>query len=352
MRPVFVVVPGSIETVSGGYGYDRRMVAGLRRLGWFVTVLELSPRFPRPTPADLDHAAQTLAALPDDSVVVIDGLALGAMPQQASREGRRLRLVGLVHHPLALETGLTSEAAAAFEASERAALAAVRLVVVTSRGTVRTLDRYEVTQPILVAEPGTQPAPLARGSGGEIVQLLSVGSFIPRKGYDVLFRALGKVPLRNWHLTAVGSLDHDQRDLVAHLRAGLRTDGIEEFVTFAGEAKEAAVAPFYDRADVFVLPTLFEGYGMAVAEAVACGLPVVSTPTGAIADLVDDLRSGCLVPPGDEDALAASLTRILADQSFRSRLAEGARGKRATLPSWDDCARTVDAALDRIAGHG
>jgi hypothetical protein len=122
------LVPGPIETRTGGYGYDRRIADGLRGAGWDVRIAELDTSFPQPTPAALEHAARTLAAIPDGSRVVIDGLALGAMPMEAEREQVRLRLMALVHHPLARETGLAAGRAAALEQSERRALACVCLL--------------------------------------------------------------------------------------------------------------------------------------------------------------------------------------------------------------------------------
>jgi len=164
MPRLVLVVPGRIDTRTGGYGYDRRIAAGLRELGWTVDVVELEESFPRPTKAALDHAARTLATIPDDTVVVLDGLALGAMPVEVEREQARLRLIAIVHHPLALETGIDPQLAAALDASERRALAAMRRVVVTSRATGRAVAGYGVdVDRIAVVEPGTDWVPLSHG---------------------------------------------------------------------------------------------------------------------------------------------------------------------------------------------
>jgi len=334
-----LVVPGRIETRTGGYGYDRRIVAGLRGLGWSIEVVELDESFPRPRRAALDHAARTLAAFPDDTVVVLDGLALGAMPVEVERERARLRLVAIVHHPLAFETGLDPEFAAAIEASERRALAAVRRVVVTSRATRRALGRYGVDpERIVVAEPGTDRVPLARGSGGETCHLLSVAPLIPRKGHDVLIRALAQARVENWRLTCVGSLERhpETAALVGDLA---REMSLDDRVSFVGELDEQRLAACYDGADLFVLPTVHEGYGMAVAEALAYGLPVISTDTGAIGALIDGAR--ILVQPFDSGALADALSRVLESPALRNELAAGARRARERLPRWDDAIRTV-----------
>jgi glycosyltransferase involved in cell wall biosynthesis len=344
-----VLLPGPLDARTGGSEYDRRVVASLRAGGpWTaVEIHALDPGFPFPTPHAREDAARTLAALPDRTPVVIDGLALGVLPREVAREAGRLRIVGLVHHPLALETGLDPATAAALEASERDALAAVRHVVVTSRRTAAALQAYGVTSDrITVAEPGTDRAPIARGSGGSVVQMLAVASLTPRKGHALLVEALAKVGRRDWRLTCVGSLDRDPAT-TARLRAVLRASGLEAQVDLAGEGDAAAVAAWYDRSDLFVLPTLYEGYGMAVAEAVARGLPVVSTTTGAIPDIVG-ADAGLLTAPGDREALGRALAAVIADADLRARLAEGARRARLRLPTWDAAAATIGTVLERV----
>src|SRR5260221_4805695 len=130
MKSLFLVVPGRLETLTGGYGYDRRIVAGLTERGWSVAVRELDESFPFPTVHARQQTARVLASIPEGATALVDGLALGALPEEAEREAGRLRFVALVHHPLALETGIDSADAAALESSERRALAAVRRVIV------------------------------------------------------------------------------------------------------------------------------------------------------------------------------------------------------------------------------
>jgi glycosyltransferase involved in cell wall biosynthesis len=282
---------------------------------------------------------------------MVDGLALGALPAEAESEHKRLRLVALVHHPLAAETGLDARTVALLELSERRALAAARLVIVTSRATASTLQRYGVNDDrIVTIEPGTDRAPLARGSRRPPVQLLCVASLIPRKGHEMLVETLATIRDRGWRLTCVGSLERD-RSTVQRVLARLREHDLVDRVTLAGDLDTAALAVEYDRADVFVLPTFHEGYGMVVAEALARGLPVISTPTGGIPDLLSD-GAGLLVPPGDITALGAALSRVIDDSAVRSALADGARRVRDRLPTWEDATTKMAAALERVNGDG
>jgi glycosyltransferase involved in cell wall biosynthesis len=343
MASVALLVPGAIETRTGGYGYDREIERGLRAAGWDVRLVELDSSFPEPTAEALNHAAGVLAGLPDGSAVLVDGLALGAMPAQAERERERLRLVALVHHPLALETGIAPARAAALEASERRSLAAVRHVVVTSERTVGALEQYGVGRDrVTVIEPGTARAPLARGSkggsGSGAVHVVSVAAIAPRKGHDILVRAVAKIARQPWRLTVVGSTDRDPR-AVEELRRLVGTLGIAARVELAGELEGPALDAAYDGADVFALASRYEGYGMAVAEAIARGLPVVSTATGAIAELTG--AGGMIVPPGDDDAFAEALSRVVSEKELRQKLAAGARDARERLTSWDRASRRM-----------
>ena len=360
---VYIVIPGDLETRTGGYGYDRRIMAGLRTLGWAVHLVALDEGFPLPAPAARERAARALAAIPAGALVLIDGLALGALPEEIEREAGRLRIVALVHHPLAAETGIDPALAAALESSERRALAATQAVIVTSRATAAALASYGVTaERVTVVEPGTDPAPLARRSalGSKLstvseepsplrpqpseVALLCVATLTPRKGYELLIKALAAIPQRNWRLTCAGSVDRDAAT-AARVRALIRDGGLDDRVALVGDMDAAAVAQEYDRADVFVLPTLYEGYGMAVAEALARGLPVVSTATGAIEDLVRD--AGIIVPPGDLAAFTAAVSSVIGDPELRARLGERARVARERLPTWDAAAAAMADALHR-----
>jgi glycosyltransferase involved in cell wall biosynthesis len=360
---VTVVVPGDLETRTGGYGYDRRMVSGLRAIGWTVRLVRLDDTFPFPSEAARAEAASALAAIADGEVTIIDGLALGALPDEATAHASRLPIVALVHHPLALETGLTADQAARLEASERRALTATRHVVVTSRATAATLARFDVEPPrITTIEPGTDPAPLARihrqhptaeasqHPAGTALNLLCVATVTPRKGYEVLLDALASVPFDNWTLRCAGSADRDETT-TARVRARLANPRLATRVELVGDLGPAALGAEYDRTDIFVLATLYEGYGMAVAEALARGLPVVSTATGAIADLVG-VDAGLVVPPGDAAAFAEALTRVLADAGLRARLAAGARRVRDRLPTWDVAATRMADVLARARDTG
>jgi glycosyltransferase involved in cell wall biosynthesis len=347
---VVVVVPGRIDRRTGGSIYDRRMVEALRSRGWTVNVAELEGAFPCPTQAELDGVADVLASFDNAETVVVDGLVFGAIPELLEREAARMRFIALIHLPLAADITAAADAVR-LAANERRALATARLVVVTSAATVPMLASYELpASRIAVVAPGTDRKPLAHGSRGGPLQLISVAAVHHGKGHDVLLRALAEANSANWHLTCAGSVSRD-RQTVERIRELADALRLQDRVSLVGELDDDALDRQLAAADIFVLATLQETYGMAVAEALARGLPVVATDTGAIPILVGS-EAGIVVPRGSVGALAEALRRVLTDAALRARLAAGARRVRERLADWDTAAERMSAALTRVNTDG
>jgi glycosyltransferase involved in cell wall biosynthesis len=348
--PLHFVVPGSIEQRTGGYVYDARMVGEMRAAGWRVEVHELAGSFPDTDTMAATSMARALGSIPDDAPVVIDGLAGGGLPEVLAPHAHRLRLVGLVHHPLAEETGLPEASATRFAQSERAALAVCRGVVVTSPFTRSRLEAYGVPLRLVhVAVPGTEPAEPALGPGpGAPPRLLCVGSITQRKGHLVLLEALERVRALPWTCALAGSASLDP----AHARLvsrRLQDLGLGERVDFLGELDRDALDEAYRTSSLFVLASHYEGYGMALTEAMARGLPILSTTGGAIPYTVP-VEAGVLVPPGDADAFADALKSLLADGGDRiGTLRSGAVRVAGMLPDWREAARDFMVAVNAAA---
>lgn len=348
MRQATFAVPGDLATPTGGYAYDRRVIDELRALGWRIDVIDIGTGFPQATAEQRAAALQLLTVAATDGALIIDGLAFGAMPQEAAALARTHRLLALVHHPLALETGLAPEQAAALRASERAALAQARGVIASSAFTARLIaSDYDVAQShINVAEPGTDRVEWADGSGSDIVHLLAVGALVPRKGYDTLVAALAMLSDLPWQLTVAGDTRRSP-ETVATLKAAIARANLAVRITLAGAMPDEALAAAYRSADAFVAPSHLEGYGMAVASAIAHGLPVVATRGGALVETVGD--AGLLVPPGEPGALAGALRRVISEASVRQELRAAARAAARRLPTWRDTARQFAQALEAAA---
>lgn len=349
--PVAFLVPEDLESETGGNIYDRTIMAGLRARGRNVRVLHFAKGFPFPSDADLSAADTTLAKLPDGCLTVIDGLGLGAMPQVAAAHRTRLKLVALLHHPLAQETGLSDSDARRLFDSERRALAAVGPIIVTSPFTQQALGAYAVTSDrITVVRPGTASAPLAAGSGGPGLSLLSVGSIVPRKGHRELIEALAELKAYDWSLTIAGSGKRSP-ETTRELTAAIDDAGLRARIDLVGEVPAAELTDLYQRCDLFILASYYEGYGMALTEALAAGLPIVSTTGGAIPSTLPD-GVAILVPPGDVAALRTALTTVMTNEKALAQLRASAVTARASLATWDDAVRLFDTALSRIAGDG
>jgi glycosyltransferase involved in cell wall biosynthesis len=345
------VVAGALDQLTGGYIYDARVVAGLRERGWRVVVHELPGRFPDPDNVAVSAMRGVLEALSDGDSVVIDGLAMGGLPEPITEHGGRLRIVSMLHHPLAEETGLSEEDAARFRSSERSALVPCMGVIVSSEFTARVLAGYGVSADrIRVVIPGTERArPTDGPPAGSPPVLLCVASLTPRKGHDVLVAALERVADLEWVCVCAGDADRDPAHADAIKRAVARA-GLEDRIRFVGERRGTELRRLYRSASAFVLASRYEGYGMALAEALAHGLPVVSTTGGAIPFTVPP-AAGILVQPGDVQAFAGALRSVLEpDPTLRGELAAAARSHASSLPTWEEAIQAFAVAVEDLTG--
>ncbi|WP_322409811.1 glycosyltransferase family 4 protein [Microbacterium invictum] len=338
-------IPGDLDTVTGGYLYEKRLLLGLREIGVDTAHVELAASFPDPSDEEVDAALATLQQVDPRHPLILDGFVFGAMPTAALARVRA-PIVGVVHHPLAHEEGLTPERREYLFTNERDNLRLAAAVLVPSPHTARILiDEYGAhPSMITVARPGTDPVPGARRDT-EPPLILSVGIQHPRKGHDVLLRALARLTDLDWRAEIVGTpWDEEYAAALPRLRDDL---GLAERVHLAGGIGDAALDKLWAQASVFALATRYEGYGLVFDEALAWGLPIVSCRTGAVPETVP-ADAGMLVPPGDPEAFAAALRSVLADHDQRERMTRAARAAGAALPSWLDTARTAQRVLDSV----
>jgi glycosyltransferase involved in cell wall biosynthesis len=339
-----LIVPAPFAAVSGGYAYDRRIVAGLRDTGHTVKVVEVLGTFPLANDVARTAASAAWRGLPDATRPIIDGLALPAFAGMEDALAAR-NAVGLIHHPTAMETGFSETDRAGLLAIEKRLLPRLARVIVTSETTADRLAAEFCVDAdrIKVVAPGTDDAPRSLGSSGPACRIISVGALVPRKGHDVLLRALARLFDLDWQLTIVGSVVRDPVH-VQMLAAFAQELGIAERVEFAGELADAALEALWHRSDVFALATHWEGYGMAVAEALKRGLPVVVTAGGAAGALVME-GAGAVCQPGDHVNLSKALRRIIFGVPLRHDMTEAAWQVGQALPNWQTQAREFAQAL-------
>jgi glycosyltransferase involved in cell wall biosynthesis len=332
-----------LKSPTGGYAYDRRVVEILPDFGVRVSVLQLPGSFPNPTASDLAKTSRLLKTRPADAALIVDGLAYGAFPESLLDELDG-RVIALVHHPLFLETGLTPARQAALKACEEKALQRAHHIVVTSRATRRILTTSMgiPTTKVTVAEPGTDPAQRATGTGAPL-QILSVGAVLPRKGYHLLIEALAPLKDIDWRLTIAGATDRHPQALQT-LQKAIKTHDLADRVTVAGKVVPATLERYYESADLFVSASLFEGYGMVLAEAMARGLPMVLAAGGAAADTAGK-AAALHVEAGNVAELTSALRKALTDKKLRDRLADASWEAGRTLPTWHETARRIAAVI-------
>jgi len=346
---LYFAVPGPIDQRTGGTLYDRQVIEALREDGWWVELLAWPPGFPFPNEDDRLEVAASLAALPDNALVLIDGLALGTLPGLARQEKDRLRLAALVHHPLALETALSPMMAATFAAEEQDALTSVRAVIVTSHTTATIVEgAFGVPgELITVAPPGVVRPTIARGPRREgPARLFAMGSITPRKAHDVLVEALGLIGDLEWSCAIAGALERDPETAEA-LQDQIAALGLGDRIRLLGEVDEAQAAQLYADADIFALASVYEGYGMVFAEAQVQGLPIVATTGGAIPEAVHP-GAGLLVAPGEAAAFADALRALIVDPDRRRTMAAASLEAGRAMPDWADTAALIGGALEAL----
>jgi glycosyltransferase involved in cell wall biosynthesis len=340
---VHLLVPDDIRDPmrpSGGNSYDRRICDGLPALGWEVREHAVGGSWPRPDESALAGLAQQVAAVPDGALLAVDGLIASAAAAVLVPASRRLRLVVLVHMPL--PDGVAAES------TERAVLTSA-CVVITTSSWARSwlLDRYRLDPGrVQAVRPGADPTgPVPGTPSGD--RFLCVAAVVPHKGHDVLLQALSGLAAHSWRCILVGSLDRDPA-FVRHLRRCAAASGIADKVRFAGPRTDDEHRRSYAGADLLVLPSRFETYGMVLTEALAAGLPVIASAVGGVPEAVGRVRSGVpglLVPPGDAQALGGALAKWLGSAGLRRHLRRIAGERRATLEGWETTIARVASAL-------
>ncbi len=355
LRSVHFVMPGGVDDAaapSGGNAYDRRVSLDLPGFGWQVHKHAVDGSWPRPDAAARTELARTLREFPDGTVVLLDGLVACGVPEIIVPEAERLRLAVLVHLPLGDETGLDPAVALELDARERTVLRAVPAVIATSDWAVRRLVSHHGLAPerVHAAAPGADIAPLASGTDG-VSRLLCVAAVTPRKGQHRLVEALAAVTDLPWSCVCVGGLNQDP-EYVAGLRALIAKHGLQDRLILAGPQAGAELDASYNAADLMVLTSYAETYGMAVTEALARGIPVLASDVGGLPEAVgvapDGGVPGILVPPENPAAIAAELRGWFGEADVRRRLKAAARGRRAALNGWAGTARSLAAVLGRL----
>jgi glycosyltransferase involved in cell wall biosynthesis len=349
---VYFLVPDTIDDpnlVSGGNIYDQHVRDGLTERGWEVRSIQLAEE-------SGEQLARALAGLPDDSLVLADGLIAVPQSDVLVAHSSRLRVVVLAHMvasilPDAVPPGIAeSTAQSERRGRESRVLRAACRVLTTShwtRSAIISLDLAAADR-IVVAQPGTDPAPatIASDAGG---RLLCVATVAPHKGQDLLVQALiGLADVEGWTCTFAGSL-LAAPEFVSRLVASVESAGLADRVTFAGVLTDRSLAHAYASADLVIAPSRYESYGMAVADALARGIPVVATRVGGLSEAISHSDRAAIIPPDDPAALSAVLRQWCTSGAMRTALKTDALTARLAARSWDTTISVVSSTLRDVA---
>ena len=348
MNEFILAFPGQLTTKTGGYYYLSRILQELPKFGWTGTPLSLGNGFPTPSLEVLANAEKLIRSSLSNIPILADCLAWGTMNQCAQQLSGSHKIIPLVHHPLCLETGLSKAESKNLFNKEKLVLSVSQKIVTTSPDTSDCLQELFLVpkSKITIAVPGTDSANLAKGRYDNKIGLISVGSVTPRKGYDRLISSLKLLEHLSWHLDIVGDLTLDSKYANSIIKQ-IKQLNLNHKITVHGALSKADLDKLYFQSDIFVLATLYEGYGMAFTEAMIRGIPIVTTGEGAVISTVSK-EAGFVVGTTDLPQFTSTLSTLITNSSLREKYQIGAIKTGKKLPSWNDTAEKIGTVLDSI----
>jgi glycosyltransferase involved in cell wall biosynthesis len=345
VRVAFVTV-GDTGRLTGGYLYNARVLAALREMG--VEAEQINPC--GASPEEQEAAAGWLGSFLDPrafDIIVVDALARIVCSPHLDRWREEGPVVTMVHElpSVAAQEGVTDK-------HEQPLLRANRLVTVSEHGRSILEDLGVPPGRIRVVPPGSDRLPkfdeTGRSTPDGTVRALCVAQWIPRKGILDLVQAWALRERPGASLELIGETDADP-DYAVSVRAAI-AGASDLSITVKGPVGDAALGAAYAAADLFVLPSRYEGYGVVYAEALARGLPVIACDVRPVPELVGE-EAAMLVPPGDVEALSGALDLLLNDAGLRDRMSAAAHRRARALPRWEDAAAGFMHVLRELAAE-
>ena len=348
MREFVLAYPGQLTTKTGGYYYLSRILEELPKVGWSGSPLSLGSGFPTPSSEVLANATNLVRSTPRGTPILADCLAWGIMQECAQQLASTHKIIPLVHHPLCLESGLSPAESKILFNNEQSVLAFSQNIITTSPATSKCLQElfHIPKSKITVAIPGIDPVEPSRSRDNGIIRLISVGSLTPRKGHDRLIETLSLLKHLPWHLDIVGELTLDPYYAYSVFKQ-VSEFGLTNRITLHGALERSSLQTLYIQSDIFVLATLYEGYGMAFAEAMIRGIPIVTTGDGAVSSTVPK-QAGIVVESNDLSEFLSAISTLITCPKLREKYRKGAIKAGQNLPSWKDTAEKISAVLDSI----
>jgi glycosyltransferase involved in cell wall biosynthesis len=352
-----LLIYGSLDTLTGGYLYDRLLCRELEVLGDKVTVYSLPWRsYGRHLTDNFSRDLyRTLRQAPLD-VLIQDELNHPSLVGLNYLLRRRVNypLVSLIHllrhtepRPAWQNWG--------YRQVERLYLASVDGFIYNSRDSQQLVERLAGPKPGVVGYPGKDHLPMAisprhvirRAHQPGPLRIIYVGNVVRRKGLDLLLDALALLPRRQWRLTVIGSLAMEP-DYATRLQQQVAQRGQNSNVRWLGQLPNETIAAHLQAAQLFAMPSRYEGFGIVYMEALGAGLPVLATTAGAAGEMVRSGVNGYLVAPEDVATLSRHMKTLHHDRSRLARMGLAAYRRYQTHPTWRETAVTIRTFLEKL----
>ena len=352
---VGLVVYGDIETTSGGFRYDRKLIEGLRERGDSVDVISLPWRSYSRGLLDGISGAHLDRLLGPYDVLLEDELAHPTLAGLNPRLRRRVEypIVTIVHH-LRCSEARSRPANALYRAIERRYLAGVDAAVYTSEATRNAVEALADVPTVVALPAGDRFDPpidagaiddRARRDGP--LELCFLGSLVPRKGLETLIEGLARVPDERWRLRVVGDPTVDPAYAKRVRRRATRLE-VTDRVRFEGILDDAALAGALRSAHVLAMPSTHEGFGIAYVEGMSFGLAALATTAGGAREVVTHGETGWVLPPEDPTAIAQAIDGVATDRDRLAQMGRAARDRYEAHPTWDESAARIQRFLRQV----
>lgn len=336
-----LVIYGSIDTPTGGYLYDRKLVEHLRKRGHQLDIVSIDKRgYLENVPDNFDPALRDRLASLDVDVLLQDELNHPSLfhLNRYLRSRGRYRIVAIVHH-LSCSAALTPREEGTSRFLEGRFLETVDGCIYSSSATKADAKRILPWAPNgVVALPGKDhilvPDHLKERPTGLPLRIMYLGNIVPHKGLYVLVEALGRLNGEDFLLNVVGAPVDDA--YYGRVLARISELGLSDRVRLRGYVEQELLPLCFQESDVLAVPSYCEGFGIVYVEAMGHGLPVIMSTAAGAKEIITSNEDGLLVPPGDPDALARSLSLLLNDRKMVRTMSEKARQRFVTLPTWED----------------
>ena len=344
---IHFLIPEDINLLKGNYVYNKRIAEGLKAIGHQVIIQQLPDDFPFPSDTSLQQCRQIMGAIPQAEPVIIDNLVFGVIPDILKDFYLQKPIVALVHITLSADPNLTAYQREMVLSLEKKAQKYAKKFIVSSSYTANLLTAAGIEKnQINVIIPGVDNYPQKKIYPGKPSKLLSIANFTRNKGYMTLMKALTALKNKDWELHCYGNLNFD-KEYVDELQMIIRRNGLKEKVWLHGPVSGKELSDVYLNADLFIHASNFETYGMAVAEALAHGIPVITSTGGGICETVP-VKMGQFFNPGDVYVLQTIIEELLENPQLYKTLYTEASTYHNQVHTWQKSLESFELTLKEV----